>query len=148
MRKAFGEMGVVKVSQAVSSLSKTSKTAKKCIQFISSTLHIFYMTRKIKKMLSEDPFYSLQIIFACLFLLCIHPFIIFKKLFFCIGVQLINNVVIVSGEQSRDSATHIHVSIFPQTSLSSRLPHNIEQSSMCYRVGLYWLSVLNTTMCT
>ena len=34
---------------------------------------------------------------------------------FCIGVQLINNVVVVSGEQQRDSAIHIHVPIFPQT---------------------------------
>ena len=32
-----------------------------------------------------------------------------------IGVQPINNVVIVSGEEQRDSAIHIHVSIFPQT---------------------------------
>ena len=37
-----------------------------------------------------------------------------------------NNVVIVSGEQRRDSTIHIHVSIFPQTPLLSRLPHNIE----------------------
>ena len=32
-----------------------------------------------------------------------------------IGVQPINNAVIVLGEQRRDSAVHIHVSIFPQT---------------------------------
>ena len=34
---------------------------------------------------------------------------------------------------------HIHVSIFPQTSLPSRLPHNIEQSALCYTVGPCWL---------
>ena len=34
------------------------------------------------------------------------------------------------GEPQRDSATHIHVYILPQTPLPSRLPHNIEQSSM------------------
>ena len=33
----------------------------------------------------------------------------------------INNVVIVSGGQQRDSVIHIHVSILPQTPLSSRL---------------------------
>ena len=43
-----------------------------------------------------------------------------------IGVQPINNVVIVSSEQGRDSATHIHVSILPQTPLPSRLAHDIE----------------------
>jgi len=29
----------------------------------------------------------------------------------CVGVQLINSAVIVSGEQRRDSAMHIHISI-------------------------------------
>ena len=54
-----------------------------------------------------------------------------------------NNVVTISGEQWRDSAIHIHVSILSQTSLPSRLPHNIEQSSLCYTVGPCWLSILN-----
>ena len=61
---------------------------------------------------------------------------------------LVNNVVIVSGEQWRDSAMHIHVSILPQTPLPSRLPHNIELSSMCYSVGPCWLSILNIAVCT
>ena len=67
-------------------------------------------------------------------------------------------MVIISGEQQRDSAIHIHVSILPktlhsaihihvsslpQTLLPFRLPHNIEQSSMCYTVGSCWLSILN-----
>ena len=35
--------------------------------------------------------------------------------YFALGYnQSTNNVVIVSGEQGRDSAMHIHVSIFPQ----------------------------------
>ena len=50
-----------------------------------------------------------------------------------------NNVVIVSSGQQRDSATHIHVSILPQMTLPSRLPHCIEQSS-CAPCGL---SILN-----
>ena len=64
---------------------------------------------------------------------------------FCIGVQLINNAVIVSGEHWRDPAMYVcmYVSIPPQTLLPSRLPHNIEQSSMCCVVGPRWLSVLN-----
>ena len=59
---------------------------------------------------------------------------IFELLVF-IGVELIKNVVIVSGEQGRDLVTHIHVSILPQTPLPSRLPHNTEQSSLCYTIS-------------
>ena len=33
---------------------------------------------------------------------------------FCTGVAMINQVVVVSGEQRRDSATHTHVSILLQ----------------------------------
>ena len=38
--------------------------------------------------------------------------------------------------------------VFPQTSLPSRLAHNIEQSSLCYAVGPCWLPMLNIAMCT
>ena len=38
---------------------------------------------------------------------------------FCIEVELINNVVMVSGEQERDSAILIHVTILPHTYLPS-----------------------------
>ena len=61
--------------------------------------------------------------------------------------QTINNVVIVSGEQRRDPAIHIHVSILLQPILPPRLPHNIEQSSLCYTVGPFWLSILNIALC-
>ena len=37
-----------------------------------------------------------------------------------------NNVVIVSGEQWRDSAIYIHVSILPKVPLPSRRAHNTE----------------------
>jgi len=56
--------------------------------------------------------------------------------------------VIVSRGPHRDSAVHIHVSILPQSPFSSRLPHNIEQSSMCCTVGPCWLSILNIAVCT
>ena len=125
-------------------------------------------------------------------------------------VQLINNVMIVSGIQQSDSVIHIHTFIlfqilfpfsvshfsyvrlfvtpwtvshqaplsmeffrqeywsgspFPSSGISPtqesnpgplhcrqifpfRLLHNIEQSSLCYAVGSYLLSILNTAMCT
>ena len=74
---------------------------------------------------------------------------LFLSFYFVLGYsQLTNNVVIISGEQQRDSAIHIHVSTLPQTPLLSRLPHNIEHSSLCYTVGPYWLSILNIVVCT
>ena len=51
-----------------------------------------------------------------------HPspcwFCLFFNFLFCIGVQLINNAVMVSGEWQRDSAVPIHVSILPPNSPS------------------------------
>ena len=44
---------------------------------------------------------------------------------------MINNAVIVSNEQQRDSVIHTQLSILSQTTLPSRLPYNIEQSSLC-----------------
>ena len=58
-----------------------------------------------------------------------------------------NNVVIVSDEQQRDSAIYLCVSVFLQTPLPSRLPHNIEQRSLCCTEGPCWLSILNTAVC-
>ena len=58
------------------------------------------------------------------------------------------NVVVVSGEQWRDSAIRIHVFILPSTSLPSRLAHNTEQISVCCTIGACWLSILNIAVCT
>ena len=55
----------------------------------------------------------------------------FFILTFCVGVEPISNAAIISGEERRDSV--IHVSILSQTRLASRLPHNTEQSSLCYK---------------
>ena len=52
------------------------------------------------------------------------------------------NVVVVSDEQRRDSALHIHASVL-HTPLLTRLPRNIEKSSMCSTIGLGSLSTLN-----
>ena len=60
--------------------------------------------------------------------------------------QTINNVIVTGGQQS-DSAIHMLVSTLPQTPLPSRLPYNIEQSSLFYTVWPYWLSILNTAVC-
>ena len=55
------------------------------------------------------------------------------KLLLYIGVAPINSV---SGGLQRDSAIHIHVSIFPQTPLPSRLSHNIKQFPALYSRSL------------
>ena len=57
--------------------------------------------------------------------------------------RLTSNVVIVSGEQWRDSAIQIDISLLIQTALPSRLSHGTEQSSMCSTVGPCWLTILN-----
>ena len=59
-----------------------------------------------------------------------------------------DNVVIVSDGQQRDSAIHVRVSILPQIPLPSRLPHNTEQSSLWYTLSPCWLSILNKAVCT
>ena len=75
-----------------------------------------------------------------LFLL-VFTFYFFKPVFFMVYSQLAN--VIVSSENWRYPAIHTHVSILSQTPLPYRLPHNIEESSLCYTVGPCWLSILN-----
>ena len=47
-----------------------------------------------------------------------------------------------------DSAIYVHVSFLLQILLPSSLPHNTEQSSLCYPVGPCWLPILNTAVCT
>ena len=66
---------------------------------------------------------------------------------FCFGVQPINNVI-VSGEQQRDSASHILVSILPQTPLpySCHIPLCCH-ITICHIVGLFWLSILKVAVC-
>ena len=44
--------------------------------------------------------------------------------------------MIVSGEQQRDLAIHIHVSILPQTHFPSRLPHNIGSIVSFHSIGV------------
>ena len=67
----------------------------------------------------------------------------FLNFLFCIGVLLMNNAVIVSDEQQRDSAIHIHVSILPQTLLPSRLPH--KHSHSCLNIQIFEFKCLRRT---
>ena len=66
---------------------------------------------------------------------------------FCTGVSPVSKVVMVLGEQWRDSVIHIHGSILLSTPLPSRLPHHSRQSSMCDTVGPWWLSILKKVHC-
>ena len=71
----------------------------------------------------------------------------FSKFLFYVGVQLINNVLSVSGVQESVSVIHIHVSILFQILFPFRLLQNIEQSSPCYTVGSCCLSILDVIVC-
>ena len=88
------------------------------------------LTRKVNSGESEHRWVPFSFLFLINFL-------------FCIRVEPIHNAVVTSGEQWRDSAIHLHGSTLPQTPLPSRLPQNIEQSSLCSSVGPCWLSILN-----
>ena len=86
-------------------------------------------------------------IHMCVYMYIYTPHIFFfktlkKNFLFYIAVNSVNSVVILSSVQQSNSATHIHESILPQTPLPSRLPHNIEQSSLCYAVSPCQLSIL------
>ena len=67
----------------------------------------------------------------------------FLNFWFDTGVELINNVALVSGVPQSDSVMHIPVSVLSQILFPFGLLHYIEQSSLCYTVGPCWLSVLN-----
>ena len=71
---------------------------------------------------------------ASISFLKVSYFVFFK---FCIEVFQVNS-----------KGTQRYTSILPQTPLPSRLPHNIEQSSLCYTADSFWLSILNIVLCT
>ena len=71
------------------------------------------------------------------------PLMNIKKKLFYNGVQLINNIVIVSDIQWSDSAINKYTCIHsPLISLPSRLPHNIEFSIILNRVPCAMQQVL------
>ena len=59
--------------------------------------------------------------------------------------MLINNTVMISDVQESNSVTL--VSILFQIIFPFRLLYNIKQSSLCYTVGPFWLSILNAAVC-
>ena len=83
----------------------------------------------------------------------IHSFL-FAYLFILIfiGVQLIYNVVLVSGVQQSDSVMYIkcmyiYVYIGFQILFHYKLLQDTEYGSLCYTVGLCWLSILYIAVC-
>ena len=64
-----------------------------------------------------------------------------------IGIQLIYNVVLVSGVQQSESIIHIPISTHFQILFPYRALQSTEQSSLCYTVGSYYLSILHTVVC-
>ena len=62
----------------------------------------------------------------------VYIYILFN---FFIQVELIYNIVYVSGVKHSDSVIHIHISILFQILFPYRLLHNIEYSFLCYTVG-------------
>ena len=115
-------------------------------------LHLAALTKELGVIFHSPPscHYHTQYVNLTDFIFYLEVFI-YKILFntksIFIGIQTINNVVIVSRKQWRDSVIQIHVSILPQTLIPSSLIHNIEQSSMRYAVGPCWLSILNIAVC-
>ena len=65
---------------------------------------------------------------------------------FYIGIELISNVVLVSGVQQSDSVIHKYIYYFSD-SFPYRLLRDIEYSSLCYTVGPRCFSILFTVMC-
>ena len=70
-----------------------------------------------------------------------------KTFYFALRYSQLTMLWKPQGGQKRDSAIHTHVSILPQTPLPARLPHDTEQSSLCWTAGPCWLSMLNTALC-
>ena len=67
----------------------------------------------------------------------------FFSFLFYILIQLINNVVVVSGVKQSDSVLNMYVSILFKILFPFKLLCNTEQSSLCYTIGPCWLSILN-----
>ena len=101
--------------------------------------------RKLNNMNESSEWFKVRKIILPKFQADINSFFL---IFFKILYQLINNVVIFSGRQQRDSDIHTYVSILPETPFPSRLPHIMEQGFMGHTIGPCWLSILNIELCT
>ena len=58
------------------------------------------------------------------------------------GLPLINNVVILSGEKQRDSAIHTHVSVLPPNALPIQAA-TLSRVPCATQLGPCWLSNIN-----
>ena len=90
---------------------------------------------------------NIWLIFHCMNI-SLYNMIILSFTFCFIEVQLINNVVLVSGVQQSDSVVQIHVSILFQILFPLGLLHNFEQSSLYCAEGPCWLSISNISVGT
>ena len=93
--------------------------------------------------------------FTCVMLLLLfnmNIFMYFQFLFllknFYFILELINSAVLVSGVQQGDSVIHIHIFTLFRILFPFSLLQNIEQNSLCYTVGLCWLTILHIVACT
>ena len=100
-----------------------------CIHICLNSRPLNIITCRKSGSLSLYIFIFLKIVFILYFL----------NFLFCIGVYLINNVVIVPGGQQRDSAIHIHASILSKTPshpgyhiTQSRVPCAVQQVIVGY----------------
>ena len=84
---------------------------------------------------------SIMILFLFIFAIKYQmPLTLF--LLICIGVQLLYNFVLVSVVQQSEFGICIHTSLLFWIYFPFRSPQSIEQSSLCYIVGSYQLSIL------
>ena len=74
--------------------------------FIQSFLYVFFSILLERRVVNGNISHMQRIQFCFHFISSVLLFFYFKL--FCIGLQPINNVVVVSGEQQRDSAICIH----------------------------------------
>ena len=64
------------------------------------------------------------------------------------GIQPRSPALQVDSLPTELSGKSKHASTLSQNLSPIRSLHNIEQNSLCYTVGLYWLSILNIAVCT
>ena len=68
-----------------------------------------------------------------------------KAFYFVLGC---NQWTMLWKSQVNREGTQPYVSTVPRTALPPRLPHNTEQSSLCYTLGLCLLCIWNIAVCT
>ena len=73
-------------------------------------------------------------------------FFLNKSVLICVG-GIANKQCCDSFRWIAKGLIYVHVSLLPQTPLPSRLPRDIEQSSLGCAAGPCWFSMLNTAVC-